>query len=234
MKQNTMKRKTFFVTGTDTDVGKTVVAVALIEAFNAKKLSTLAIKPIAAGCEVTDDGLRNADALMLQNAMSLELPYAQLNPVAFQPPIAPHIAAAQAGKRVSVSRVEGICRGVFMKGADITIVEGAGGWRVPLNERETMADLARALDLPVILVVGMKLGCINHALLTVEAIARDGLPLAGWVANQIDPDMDVCQENINTLKAAISAPCLGIVPYMSEVAFNEASKMLTIDPLLLN
>ena len=227
-----MSRKKFFIAGTDTDVGKTVVTAGLLAAANQQGLKTLGLKPVAAGCEQTADGLRNGDALILQQTMSIDLPYAQVNPVAFEPPIAPHIAAEQQGKRLTASQLAGYCRGTLMTGADFTLVEGAGGWRVPLNRRETLADLARELQLPVILVVGMTLGCINHALLTVEAIRRDGLPLAGWVANKVDQAMDCYQENLATLQAMIPAPLVGEVPHLSSPAADEVAKHLNIEGLL--
>jgi dethiobiotin synthetase len=228
-----MKKQKFFIAGTDTDVGKTVVAAGLLAAANKQGLETVAIKPVAAGCEKTEQGLRNSDALLLQQTMSKALSYVQVNPVAFEPAIAPHIAAEQQGKRITVSQLAGYCRGVMMQGADLTVVEGAGGWRVPLNRVETLAGLAKELNLPVILVVGMKLGCINHALLTVEAIRNDGLQLAGWVANQIDPAMDCPEENINTLKAIIPAPCLGVIPTLAEAAPEVVSAHLELNSLFL-
>jgi dethiobiotin synthetase len=209
-----MSRKVFFVTGTDTGVGKTHASVALLHAFAAQGRSTLGLKPVAAGCEVTPDGLRNEDALALQAAATVQLPYAQVNPVALAAAIAPHIAAAQEKRRIGVAQLAGLLRGAQMQArADVTLVEGAGGWRVPLNERETLADLAREMAVPVLLVVGMRLGCLNHALLTAEAIRRDGLVLAGWVANCIDADMPVREENITTLRAALGAPLLGVLPH---------------------
>lgn len=224
--------KKFFIAGTDTDAGKTLVASALLIAANKQGLTTSAIKPIAAGCEETADGLRNSDALSLQEAMSLDLPYEQVNPVALLPAIAPHIAAEQAGKRIRVAQLEGFCRGVFMQRSDLIVVEGAGGWRVPLNSVETLADLAKSLELPIILVVGMRLGCINHCLLTVEAIRRDGLMLAGWVANKIDPEMSCYEENLATLKEMVSAPCIGEIPFLERPSHDLASSYLDISPLL--
>ncbi len=223
--------KTFFLTGTDTDAGKTFVASALLKAAEKQGKSTLAMKPVAAGCVQTDTGLRNDDALTLQQAMSLDLPYEQINPVALEPAIAPHIAAVQAGRNITVSRLAGFCRGVMMQRADFTLIEGAGGWRVPLNPRETLADLARELQLPVILVVGMRLGCINHALLTAEVIVRDGLPLAGWVANRIDRSMSCYTENFDTLKQWLPFPCLGELPYLPGASPLEAAEHLHIDIL---
>ena len=206
--------KAFFVTGTDTDVGKTVISCGLLAAANARGLRTAAIKPVAAGCELTPDGLRNGDALLLQQAMSLPLGYDEINPVALAPAIAPHIAAEQAGRRLSLQQLAGLCRGVLMQKADFTLIEGAGGWRVPLNPREYLSGLAVELNLPVILVVGMRLGCINHALLTAEAIARDGLLLAGWVANSCGQSMPYYAENIGAIRERLRAPCLGEVPLL--------------------
>ncbi|WP_269619763.1 dethiobiotin synthase [Zhongshania sp. BJYM1] len=204
----------FFIAGTDTDVGKTLVACGLLRAAAAKGLRTLAIKPVAAGSEQTVDGLRNQDAVMLMAAMTEVLPYQQVNPVLLEPPIAPHIAAEQASRRISVSQLTGVCRGVMLKPADFILIEGAGGWRVPLNRQEFLSGLAVELQAPVILVVGMKLGCINHALLTAEAIRADGLRIAGWVANRIDPEMLCFEENLSSLKALLDVPCVGIIPYL--------------------
>ncbi|MEX1666829.1 dethiobiotin synthase [Zhongshania arctica] len=206
----------YFISGTDTDVGKTLVACGLLRAAALRGLRTFAIKPVAAGAELTDNGLRNEDALMLMAAMTEVLPYQQVNPVLLEPAIAPHIAAEQAGKRITVSQLAGICRGVMMQSADLVLIEGAGGWRVPLNRHELLSGLASELQTPVILVVGMRLGCINHALLTAEAIRADGLRLAGWVANQIDPGMSCFEENLATLKAMLDAPCIGVVPYLAQ------------------
>lgn len=209
-----MTRRQFFVAGTDTGVGKTYVATLLLRAFAAQGKTTLGLKPVAAGCMPTAEGLRNDDALALMAAATVKLSYAQVNPVALVAPVAPHIAAAQENRRLRVAQLAGLVRGATMQGrADITLVEGAGGWRVPLNEGETLADLARELQLPVILVVGLRLGCINHALLTAEAIRRDGLVLAGWVANGIDPAMAARQENIATLRALLPAPCIGALSF---------------------
>ena len=209
-------KQCYFIAGTDTDAGKTLVACGLLSRARQDGMTTAAVKPVAAGCEVTPDGLRNDDAVQLLAQCSLPLYYEQVNPIAFEPAIAPHIAAAQVGKRMDASRLAGFTRGVLSQGAQLTLVEGAGGWRVPLNERQTLADLVIELQLPVILVVGMKLGCINHAVLTAEAIQRDGLRLAGWIANCIDPDMSEFDANLETLKASFAAPLLGVVPYLSD------------------
>jgi len=230
-------KKSYFVAGTDTDAGKTLVACALLAKAQSQGLSTAAVKPVAAGCQRTPDGLRNDDALQLLNQCSLPLYYEQVNPVAFEAAIAPHIAAQQQGRNMQVDRLAGFTLGVMAQGANLTLVEGAGGWRVPVNARETLADLAKVLNIPVILVVGVRLGCINHALLTVEAIARDGLTLAGWVANCIDPNMAMVEENLATLEQRIHAPLLGRVPYLAnydeaEGRVKAAQDYLNIDALI--
>ncbi|MFT4613381.1 MAG: dethiobiotin synthetase [Bacteroidia bacterium] len=220
--------KTFFVTGTDTDVGKTVASCGLLAAAAAAGLSTAAVKPVAAGC---DENGQNEDALLLIEAMTQSLAYEQVNPVALRAAIAPHIAAEHEGTRLQVSRLAGLCRGVMLGRADFVLIEGAGGWRVPLNSRETLADLARELGAGVILVVGMRLGCINHALLSAEAIQRDGLRLAGWVANQPGTPMACHSENVQTLRHMLRAPLLGEVPYLSDPTPAAAAQYLDIGPL---
>lgn len=212
-----MAKKTFFVTGTDTGVGKTMVSAAILEAARAAGLRTLAMKPIASGCDETPEGLRNEDALALQSAMTESLAYEVINPVALKPAIAPHVAAAQAGKTVTAQRLIGFCRGLQLRPADLMLIEGAGGWRVPLNDRETYASLPRELGTPVILVVSLKLGCINHALLTAEAIRADGLVVAGWVANRAEAETMSCeQETLEYLGSHMAAPCLGELPWLEE------------------
>lgn len=222
----------YFVAGTDTEVGKTYVTAALLESAARRGLKTAAVKPVASGCEATADGLRNADALLLQEAMTMELPYQQVNPIALEPAIAPHIAAMEAGKRLDVSRMVGVCRGVMSAGADLVLIEGAGGWRTPLGPRAFLSQLPRELDIPVVLVVGMQLGCINHALLTAEAIRRDGLPLAGWVANFVRDDMERRDENLATLKTLLPAPLLGVLPYDEAADYRSAAAHLDPTPLL--
>lgn len=210
-----MARKTYFVTGTDTEVGKTLVSAALLYAARREGLRTLALKPIAAGCDDTRDGLRNEDALMLQQAASEHLSYEQINPFALAPPIAPHVAAERAGVRLSAQRLAGFCRGVMSKPGDLCLIEGAGGWRVPLNERETYARLPQELGLPVLMVVDLRLGCINHALLTAEAIRRDGLTLAGWFANRVGEPMAAEKETLTYLIQSLSTPLLGDLPRLA-------------------
>ncbi|MFT3931874.1 MAG: dethiobiotin synthase [Spongiibacteraceae bacterium] len=224
--------KAFFVTGTDTEVGKTTIAAGLLAAANRRGLKTAAIKPIASGCVRTPEGLRNGDALLLQQTMTLPLSYDEINPIALEPAIAPHLAAEQAGIRVNAMQLAGVCRGVLMQRADLTLVEGAGGWRVPLNSRELLSQLPKSLGLPVIMVVGMRLGCINHALLTAEAIARDGLALVGWVANCLSPEMPCLNENIATIKSYLRAPCLGEVPHLAEPSPDAIADHLNCEPLI--
>jgi dethiobiotin synthetase len=215
----------FFVTGTDTEVGKTAISCALLEVARSQGLRTAAVKPVAAGC---DEQGCNEDALLLQQHMTAELPYPQVNPVALQAAIAPHIAAEEEGKHVQVARLAGLCRGVLFGDADWVLIEGAGGWRVPLNPTETLADLARELQSEVILVVGMRLGCINHALLTAEAVQRDGLRLAGWVANYCVEAMARPEENLAALQRRLPAPLLGVVPYQSTFSAQAAAKHLSL------
>jgi dethiobiotin synthetase len=221
--------KTWFVTGTDTGVGKTAVSCGLLAASAAAGLRTAAVKPVAAGC---DENGRNEDALSLQAAMTEALDYSQVNPVALQAAIAPHIAAGLEGKRLQANRLAGLCRGVMLGGADIVLIEGAGGWRVPINGRETLADLAIELGVGVIMVVGMRLGCINHALLTAEAIRRDGLQLVAWVANQPGPRMDRHEENLETLRQLLSAPLLGDVPNVPHWQASDIAEYLDLSELL--
>ena len=223
-----MAKQWLFVTGTDTDVGKTVVACGLLAAAREQGLRTVAIKPVAAGCEPGEQGLTNSDALQLQAAATHQLSYQQVNPIALEPAIAPHIAAQEADLRLSTSRLVGYCRGVSLLPVDMVLIEGAGGWRVPINPRETLADVARELNCAVIVVVGMRLGCLNHALLTVEAIRRDGLQIAGWVANILDPDMPRLEENIDTLKQLIAEPCLGTVPRLDNLSAQCVAEFLTV------
>lgn len=220
----------YFITGTDTGVGKTLVSAALLHAFAAQGLRVVGMKPVAAGCEWRDGEPYWEDVAQLQAASNVDVPLALRNPYRFDPPIAPHIAASLAGTRIELAVIH---RGYtdLQNHADSIIVEGAGGFYVPLNESDTMADLAQQLALPVILVVGMRLGCINHALLTVQAILNQGLVLAGWVANQLDPDMLVREENLATLQHHIAAPLLGILPFQPGVGSAQTALRLQIDRL---
>ncbi|MCU1730235.1 MULTISPECIES: dethiobiotin synthase [unclassified Pseudomonas] len=221
----------YFIAGTDTDVGKTTVAAGLLHAAQLAGLSTLGAKPVASGCEVTPKGLRNADALALIAQSSIKLPYEQINPFAFEPAIAPHLAAREAGIELSVQGLLGPMREILARQADFTLIEGAGGWRVPLSHHANLSDLAVALKLPVILVVGVRLGCINHALLSAEAIGRDGLQLAGWVANIIDSRTSRLEENLASLAERLPAPCLGRVPRLKPASAEAVAEHLQIDLL---
>jgi len=223
-----MAKKVLFITGTDTDIGKTLIATGLLEAANKQGKRTAAIKPVAAGCSDTGEGPQNEDALMLQAAASTELSYQQVNPVALDEPMAPHIAAKEQGKQLSANRLTGFCRGITLLPVDLVVIEGAGGWRVPLNNRESMAEIPKQLNAEVVLVVGLKLGCINHALLTAQAIRSDGLKIAGWVANTIDEDMLRLDENIDTLKQLIDEPCLGVIPRLAEKLPQQVATFLTV------
>jgi dethiobiotin synthetase len=202
-----------FVTGTDTEVGKTLVACALIHACRRAGMRVAPMKPVAAGCFQTPDGWRNEDVEALRAAADIDAPLHEINPYRFVEPIAPHIAASRTNVRIDLAVVRDRFDALSRR-ADTVVVEGAGGFLVPLNDREDFGDLARALALPVVLTVGMRLGCINHALLTQEAISARGLPLVGWVANRIDPTMNAFDENLDTLKRGLKAPLLGVVPPM--------------------
>jgi dethiobiotin synthetase len=225
-------KNTFFVTGTDTHVGKTLISAALLCSANQQGLKAFGLKPVAAGCTVTPSGLRSADAELLMAHSNVSLPYSQVNPIALAAPKAPHIAAFEEGRKLNLDRIEGILRGALMNPANLRLVEGAGGWRVPLNESESLSELPKRLEIPVILVVGMRLGCINHALLTAEAIVRDGLKLAAWVANSAEETMESVDENIATLKFCLPAPCLGYVPRLEDAMPENIAKYLSLEPLL--
>lgn len=209
---------TYFVSGTDTDVGKTLVTAGLLHKSTQAGQRTLGLKPVAAGCERSISGLRNHDARLLMRYASEKLAYEEVNPIALEPAIAPHIAASQAGLILTLDQLVHNCQSARRAVHDLCLIEGAGGWRVPINTEHTLADLAKALNVPVILVVGMRLGCLNHALLSAEAILRDGLSLAGWVANYVVPDMPVAKQNLATLKAFMPGDCLGVVPYNANVS----------------
>ena len=211
-----------FVTGTDTGIGKTRVSAGLLRAFGNAGLKSVGMKPIASGAELTPEGLRNEDALALQQAASLKRGYALVNPYCFAPPVAPHLAAREAAVEISLDAIRPayaeLCRG-----ADAVVVEGVGGWQVPLSSGLEVPDLARDFGLPVLLVVGMRLGCLNHALLTARAIRTDGLEFAGWVANAIDPDFLRPEANLATLEAELGAPLLARLGYAPKASFNETA-----------
>lgn len=215
----------FFVAGTDTGVGKTLISAALVHHFALNGDRAVGLKPVAAGCEWKSEQLLSADVVLLRAASNVALPLDVINPYAFEPPLAPHIAAEMAGHHIEISRLLEMFERAALA-ADVIVVEGVGGFRVPLNEREDTADLAVKLGLPVILVVGMRLGCLNHALLTAESIAACGLKLAGWVANIIDPQMPAFQENLHALEERIPAPCLGVISYAEQPNFVHVESLL--------
>jgi dethiobiotin synthetase len=200
------------IAGTDTGIGKTHAACTLLHALRAAGYSACGMKPVASGCLETADGLRNDDALALQAASSAPPAYAAVNPVALRDPLSPHLAAAHDGVRISLAPMraafEQLCAG-----HQRVVVEGIGGWLVPLAPGLFAADIAKQWQLPVILVVGLRLGCLNHALLSARAIVADGCHLLGWIGNRIDPSMDAVEENIATLRELLPAPCLGVLPY---------------------
>jgi dethiobiotin synthetase len=222
----------FFVTGTDTGVGKTLAAAALLRAAAARGLRTIGLKPVAAGAALHAGRRVNDDALLLQAAATVVLPYEQVNPVLLERPMAPHLAAAEEGVRLEVAAIAAACREAARAGHDLLLAEGAGGWLVPLGERETMADLAVALGWPVLLVVGMRLGCLNHALLTAEAVRARGLALAGWIANSAWPAMPALVENVAALDQRLGAPRLGLLPWLgAEPDLGRAAAALDPAPL---
>ncbi|MBI3431392.1 MAG: dethiobiotin synthase [Hydrogenophilales bacterium] len=207
-----MKARGLFVTGTDTGVGKTRVAVALIHTLRAQGLRVAAMKPVSAGSVA---GELNEDVMALRQAANVMADVRDVNPYAFEPAIAPHIAAEQAGVRIDLEMIAAAYARLAAM-ADVVVVEGAGGWRAPLNEHEDMADLAQRLGLPVVLVVGVRLGCLSHALLTAESVARRSLPWAGWIGNHIDPAMASQAANIAALRARLPGPCLGVQAFFPE------------------
>jgi dethiobiotin synthetase len=205
--------RSLFVTGTDTGVGKTLVSAALLHTLAPRYARLVGMKPVAAGLVQHSDTWVSEDVLALRAASTVAVPPELDNPVALPDAMSPHLAAARAGRHITVAELHAAQRALLAL-ADVVLVEGAGGWRVPLNEHETLADLAIAMAAPVVLVVGLRLGCLNHALLTAEAIRTDGLTLAGWVANSIDPAMVCRDENIATLQQRLHAPLLGVVPWL--------------------
>ena len=203
-----------YITGTDTGVGKTLVSATLLAALNAAGIAANGMKPVASGCEKKNGEWRNADAESLRDDSARKLPYEQVNPFAFPDPIAPHLAAAIVHSEIRIETIASAFAALY-KNSDAVVVEGVGGWAVPFSATAMQSDLVRALKLPVILVVGLRLGCINHALLTARAIAADGCELLGWIANRIDPEMRCADENLATLRKRIHAPLLGDLPYSS-------------------
>jgi dethiobiotin synthetase len=217
--------KGYFVTGTDTDVGKTWATIALMRYFKSQGKTVVGMKPVAAGCFTQDGELKNEDALLIQENASLQIDYDLINPYAYALAISPHIAGIHNPVKLA-KVVEGfIC---LKDRAEIILVEGAGGWYAPLNESEDISDLAKALALPVILVVGIKLGCISHAKLSWQAIQNSGLPFAGWIAVCLDPSMQKLDETIFTIKMVMNKPLLGVMPYMDKADFDLLAQQLVL------
>ncbi|MDV6344450.1 dethiobiotin synthase [Nitrosomonas sp. Is37] len=216
----------YFVTGTDTGVGKTLTSCALLHAFAMAGKSAIGMKPIAAGCE---NG-KWIDVERLVEASNVPAARELINPYALVQSIAPHIAARQTGIVINIATVQRAFK-ALQEMAEVVIVEGAGGFLVPLDDRYDSSDLARTLGLPVVLVVGLRLGCLNHALLTARAIHVSGLSLAGWVANQIDPHMESQAENIHTLQHRLNCPLLGVLPFSEKIAAREYASLLDITHL---
>jgi len=217
----------YFIAGTDTECGKTEVTLGLMQLLQSTGRRVAGMKPVASGAQPTSDGLRNDDALRIQAQCSRSTAYSLVNPYAFEPPIAPHLAARHAGVEIEFG-VIGRTLEVLAADADLVVVEGVGGWRVPLGKEGDLSNMARDLGLPVVLVVGVRLGCINHALLTADAIVTSGVPLAGWVANLIDPAMLALEDNLSTLEERLPAPKLGVVPWLSPPAPHRVAEHLRL------
>ena len=207
-----MNLRSVYVTGTDTGIGKSVASAALLHALRARGLRAVGMKPVASGCERTPRGWRNDDARLLQAASAPRPDYADVNPYALPHPLAPELAAADAGVTLALPAILAAHARLDAQ-ADVVVVEGIGGWAAPLSATLDQRDLVRALDLPVLLVVGLRLGCINHARLSARAIAADGARLVGWIGNAIDPAMDRCDDVFALLQARLSAPCWGRLPF---------------------
>ena len=209
----------FFVTGTDTEVGKTYVSAMLLKAAVMAGKRAIGYKPVAAGCEWQNGQWQNEDALALQQASNVKLTLKEVNPVALEPAIAPHIAAELAGEPISEAVIQSGFDHLLSRQADVLLMEGAGGWRLPIGNQRFLSDVVKALQLDVIIVVGMRLGCLNHALLTAETVKADGLNIKGWVANTLTPDMPYYNENLATLEQLMPAPRLATIPYQSAPDF---------------
>jgi dethiobiotin synthetase len=218
-------KKGYFITGTDTDVGKTWATIALMRHFKNQGYSVIGMKPVAAGCEWQEGVLKNEDALLLQENASLKIEYKKINPYAFEMPVSPHLAASKNSVSLNVIKKT---FDELKDNADVILVEGAGGWLAPLSYEYDIADLAKKLNLPVVFVVAIRLGCINHARLTFQAIQAEKMECAGWVAMCVDPDMPMQTENISMIKDKVSAPLLGVLPYSDLMDFDFLAMYLEI------
>lgn len=217
----------FYVTGTDTGIGKTHSSAALLHALRARGVRAIGMKPVASGCERIDGEWRNADALALLAASDPRPAYADCNPFALPLPLAPELAARDAGVDIALPTLLA-AHARLAASADTVVVEGVGGWAAPLSAELMQADLVRALDLPVVLVVGLRLGCLNHALLSARAVAADGCRLVGWIANAIDPGMEAADDNVAMLAARLPAPCWGRLPFDPAADAAASSRLLQI------
>jgi dethiobiotin synthetase len=219
-----------FIAGTDTEVGKTVVSKAILNAVATQGKSTVGYKPVAAGCEQTENGLRNSDALHLQSAATLDVEYDLVNPYALTLPASPHIAAQHDGVKVDYNRLSSVLAD-HKKNSDFVLIEGAGGWRVPVSEKDCLSTWVKQEKLPVVLVVGIKLGCLSHAMLTAEAIRADGLEVVGWVANRINPGVEHYAEIISMLERKMDAPKIGELPYVPSVKKRDMGQYIDLSVL---
>ncbi|MFZ7096034.1 dethiobiotin synthase [Luteimonas dalianensis] len=225
-----MSAASLFVTGTDTGVGKTLASAALLHALRARGLRAVGMKPVASGCDGTPDGWRNEDALMLQAASEPRPAYEDVNPFALPAPTAPQLAAREAGVEVDLETLLA-AHARLAEGVDRVVVEGVGGWLAPLADGLDQSALAAALGAPVVLVVGLRLGCLSHARLTARAVEADGLRLAGWIGSGVDPVFDRSQDYLALLRDALPAPCLGVIPHLPEPDPTLATPTLDASPL---
>ncbi|EKY31972.1 dethiobiotin synthase [Vibrio cholerae] len=224
-------RNAIFIAGTDTDVGKTVASKAILQALATHNIATIGYKPVAAGSDKTEFGYRNSDALHLMKAATVDMPYEDVNPYALVLPTSPHIAAKHENVTIDYALLSNKLS-KHKQNAELVVVEGAGGWRVPTSDSDCLSTWVKQERLPVILVVGIKLGCLSHALLTAEAIRADGLELVGWIANRINPGTEHYAEIIEHLEGRLGAPKLGEIPYMPKAKRQELGKFIQLDHLL--
>ena len=221
----------FFITGTDTDVGKTVASRAILQVLAKHEFKTTGYKPIAAGCDLTPEGWRNSDAIYLQKEATVDMPYEQVNPYALEFPASPHISAHNAGINIDFQVLSNTLA-THKSESDVVLIEGAGGWRVPVSDKDSLSTWVSQEALPVILVVGIKLGCLNHAVLTAEIIKSDGLNLVGWIANRVNPGIEQYSEIIEFLEKRLDAPKLGEIPYIPAKKHNELGKYIDLEKFL--
>ncbi len=215
-----------FITGTDTEIGKTRVSCALLNTLNKKNIKTAGMKPVASGAELENERLVNDDAMQLIQAASLKLPYELVNPYVFNVPASPHISARLENQQIDLEKISS-CYKEIESQADFVAVEGVGGWLAPLNETQTVADMASTLQLPVILVVGMRLGCLNHALLTAQHIQQSNLKLVGWIANCVENNFSYLNENIDTLIQLIDTPLIARLDFNKDIFSQEYEKSIS-------